>query len=197
MKLYPEDKPVPEALENPEYTILPLTPKHNQLDYEAVMASLDYYRKFNPSDWSTAGFTLAQNFEELKQHAQDHQERTAFTLSAQTPNHDVSLGCIYVNTMHGLLKWLKRPEEELKQTKNFECQVYLWTRPQCVESDLDQKILDGLSHWLENEWFFSKIYYQTYEADARQVSNYRALGFNQWSSSPLRGGEANVLIFTR
>jgi hypothetical protein len=197
VKLYPDDKPVPELLEKKEYSILPLKPLDNQLDYDAVTASLDYYRKFHPCDWSATGFTLEENLEELEKHDQDHQERTAFTLSAQSPNRELSFGCIYINTMHGLLKWLKRPEDELKEVKDYECQVYFWTRPECMASGLDKEILFGLSQWLENDWLFSKVYYQTYESDVRQVSIFKESGLKKWKTSSLPGGEGNVLIFTR
>ena len=195
--MYPCDKEVPVQLQTDEFKIVPLIPAHSQLDYEAVMASLPYYQKFNPSDWSSSDFKPEDNLEELKHHEEDHHQRVAFTLSIQDLEGTTAFGCIYINTMAGLLKWLKRPEEEIAQSSDYDCQVYAWTRPSCAQQDLDRKILAALSGWLESTWSFSKVFYQTYEADHRQVGCYQEIGLQQVGVHPLPSGRGNAVIFTR
>jgi hypothetical protein len=197
MKLYPEGALIPNLLQTDEFTILPLGPKDNLLDYDAVMASLSYYRKFHPADWSSINFSVEENLAELNRHEKDHNNRTAFTFSVQSPQLDSALGCIYVNGYRELLSWLKRPAEELAQAKAYECQVYFWTRPNCFETDLDRKILEAFSSWFETKWAFSKVLYQTYESDLRQTKIIVDSGLTQIGSHSLPREDGKLLIFVR
>jgi len=197
VKLYPDNKPIPERVTHDLFTIRPLLPADYKLDYEAVMDSLDYYREFNPSEWSASNFDLSQNKKELENHLEDHLSKKSFTLTIASNEAEEILGCIYINHLSGLLTWLKQSREKISQVCDFEAQVYLWTRPSCIETDLDRKILEVLEKWLEEKWAFKSICFQTYEADVRQVANLLSIGLSQELSAALPKGNGKVGIYRR
>ncbi|MEE2901493.1 MAG: hypothetical protein VYC39_04155 [Myxococcota bacterium] len=197
MKLYPDDKPIPEKLTHELFTIRPLLPADYKLDFEAVMDSLDYYREFNPSEWSASNFDLSQNKKELENHLEDHLSKRSFTLTIASNDAEKILGCIYINHLSGLLTWLKQSKDMVSQVRDFEAQVYLWTRPSCIETNLDRMITKELEAWLQEKWAFESICFQTYEADVRQVANLVSIGLAQELSAPLPKGNGNIGIYRR
>ena len=197
VKLYPDNVSIPESVTHELFTIRPLVPADYRLDYEAVMDSLDYYRAFNPSEWSASNFDLSQNKEELENHLEDHRSKKSFTFTIASNESEKILGCIYINHLAGLLNWLKQPEESISQVTDFEAHVYLWNRPSCIETNLDCTILKVLEEWLRREWEFKSICFQTYEADKRQVANLISIGLTRELSAPLPKGNGNIGIYRR
>ena len=197
MELYPPDSELPKSYSTDEYVIRGLGPQDNALDYEAVMASVAYYRQFAPSDWSTDHHSLEENGVELTHHQEDHIARTAFTFTIQSRTDEQGLGCIYVNSYQGLLRWLKRPQEEITAVSKHEAQLYFWTRPSCFDSDLDRRILEGMMNWFHQEWSFTKLIVQTYEQDQRQSKILRESELHELGKYPLPKGDGQLLLFAR
>ena len=74
MTFYPPERNLPDSLKTAEFHLLPLTPAHVEIDYEAVIASREMLNLWSGSDWPTPDFTLAANLADLEWHDREYQE---------------------------------------------------------------------------------------------------------------------------
>ena len=76
--LLPPGTPVPERLEGPEFTAVPLTPALAELDHEAYTGSPEVIRVHSDERWPVEGFTVAEDAGLAAAHLADHELRPSF-----------------------------------------------------------------------------------------------------------------------
>ena len=167
MRFYPPDKDVPAMLQSEEFVLVPLTPAHLQLDYEAVMASREMLRFWSGSEWPREGFTLAENMDDLIWHGQEHRERVAFTYTVLDPGQELCLGCVYIQPLDDLAA---ANPAILRDIGKDEAITRFWVRPSYLDSGLDQRLLRALIDWFTREWCFSHLFFHTRQANLQQVT---------------------------
>lgn len=167
MRFYPPDKDVPHILQSEEFVLLPLTPAHVKVDYEAVMASREMLRFWSGSEWPREGFTLAENLDDLTWHDQEHRERVAFTYTVLDPGQEICLGCVYIQPLNELAA---ANPAILMDIGEDEAIIRFWVRSSYLGSGLDQRLLKALIDWFAQDWCFSRLFFHTREANLQQVA---------------------------
>ena len=96
---YPEDEPVSVGLIGQDMVLEPLSTRHVELDYEAVMESKKLLRRWSLSDWPGDDFTIEENANDLIRHENQHFDRDAFTYTVLKPDATECFGCVYINPL--------------------------------------------------------------------------------------------------
>jgi len=167
MIFYPNDKIVPEILKDDSFVLMPLSPAHVEVDYEAVMASQEMLRMWSGSTWPRDGFTLAENLDDLTWHQQEHQDREAFTYTVLDPDREICLGCVYIRPLADLAD---ANPDILQNTAEDEAVVRFWMRSSYLAGGLDQRLLKALIDWFDEAWPFSHVLFHTRPVNSQQIA---------------------------
>ena len=187
MPYFPPDRPVPAGFQTKHVVLEPLRPEHVQRDYEAVMESREQLRLWEGNDWPADDFTVADNLQDLERHWQEHQARIAFTYTVLDPARRVCLGCVYLRPLHELLP---ANPGQLAGVAEDETLVRFWLRTSYLQGDLQGHLLRALMQWLNSQWAFSRVLFETREANIPQVAFFNASPMQQVLAlhMPDRGG---------
>src|SRR4051812_30511543 len=99
LRFYPADAVVPAGLVTAEFTLEPLNASHVERDYDAFITSRPRLNLWSGDTWPHAGFTLAENLDDLNGHDAEHRDGVAFTYTVLAPDAALCLGCVYINPL--------------------------------------------------------------------------------------------------
>ena len=156
MKQFSLPNLIPEILNQDQFRFEILHPKHVELDYQAVMKSKDFLRRWSCSDWPADDFSVADNLTDLKRHYQEHQQKLAFTYTILSQDKTLCLGCIYIKPVRAI-PCSTSQEMEFLEPYHFFCSY--WVIYEIRNTDLDELIFFSLQKWLDTVWHFSAIFY--------------------------------------
>lgn len=168
---------VPDGLVTESLVIRPLLETDVELDYEAVMETRDFLRKWEQSTWPADDFTLEANLKDLERHASEHRERVSFTYTVMNSAETACLGCIYI--FPRTVRWLARASVNATahaDWADFEAVLLFWVRQSRIEDGLDRQLLALLRKWVVEQWAFDGLLFMTNEQCERQVAMWEAAG---------------------
>jgi RimJ/RimL family protein N-acetyltransferase len=149
----------------------PLRATDVERDFEAVMASQEALRERTGGRWPRPGFTLAENLADLHEHEDDFAAHRGFTYTVLDPDETHCLGCVYI---------YPSVQEGSQATEGTDkAVVWFWVRPECVEADLDQRLLAALVPWLREDFGLSRVLFRVSANDARQLALMREAGLQE------------------
>lgn len=149
----------------------PLLSSDAQLDFDAVIESREFLRKWEQSTWPADDFTVEANREDLLKHERQHVDGEAFTYTVMNLDQTDCLGCVYVLppdakmftgahvTAIGADNW-----------SDCDATVFFWVRKSRLAEGLDRALLDALLAWFEREWSFEAPVIVTNEQFDQQVA---------------------------
>ncbi|MFW9988405.1 MAG: GNAT family N-acetyltransferase [Candidatus Odinarchaeota archaeon] len=111
-------------------------------DYEAVMESQELLHAMFGGPWPTSGFTIEENFKDLKRHQKDFLDRKAFTYSVVSLDDSRVLGCLYI-----------KPSDEI----TTDAVVTMWVRQTEYEKGLDKILFSTVKNWISLNWPFKNV----------------------------------------
>jgi len=217
---YPEDEPVPVGLISQNMVLEPLSTRHLELDYGAVMESKELLRRWSLSDWPSDSFTIEENAADLARHESEHFDRVAFTYTVLNPAATECLGCLYIKPLGETVRaalstalWAEdapvrtgldsaRPDnhvahEDVHHAQSVEHIAWasFWVRQSRLAENLDRVLLEKLLYWFEEEFSFDKLLFSTAEKDDRQVSLFAEVGLKQLHRSEAPDNRGARLFF--
>lgn len=133
-----KDFNVPLTLVQPAFCLQPLTTRHLEKDFEAVIESQERLRRFSNHIWPRPGFTLAENLIDLKRHEAEFNAREAFAFTVIAPDASKILGCVYI--------YPSQPEDAV---------VIIWLRDSALR--LSSQVLPQVKEWIATSWPFSTV----------------------------------------
>ncbi len=163
----------PVGLEADGFRLEPLRLEHAEIDYRAFMGSQAYLYRTMGWGWPTPDVTLDQNREELAIHRMLHEAGRAFTFAVLTHDASASLGCVYLTPVTDAL----RPT--LEPAPGYHAELVFWTTEAALEHDLDRRLFDALTAWMEAEWPFERVLMPIHKANARGQTLAREAGLHQ------------------
>jgi hypothetical protein len=161
----------PAGLRTPRFVLRPLLGSDAELDYDAVMESREFLRKWEQSTWPEDNFTVEGNREDLLKHERQHVEGEAFTYTVMSLDETECLGCVYVLPPDAKM-WSGANVTNLGADSWSECDatVLFWVRKSRLAEGLDRALLDSLLAWLKREWSFTAPVIVTNEQFDQQVA---------------------------
>jgi hypothetical protein len=126
-------------LQTEVFVLEPLSVRHNELDYQAWMSSIEHIRQtpgFPGRRWPTP-MSLAENAGDLASHERDFADRVGFTYTVLDPATSDVIGCLY----------LYPPKRD-----GYDVDVRSWVRADRAE--LDKPLYEQVCGWLARDWPF-------------------------------------------
>lgn len=162
--------PIPEFLEHKAFCFEVLHPKHVALDYQALMKSKDFLRRWSKSLWPEDHFKVEDNLIDLEWHFAEFKEKTAFTYTILNHDKTQCLGCIYIKPITSIQAL--SPEEKA-QVEHCHFFVSYWVITDVRNSHLEDQIFNSLHHWLQTTWQFPFILFVSNSQIPEQNEIYR------------------------
>ena len=136
----PTEFNIPNTFETKNYRLRMLTVHDLVKDFDAVISSAVKLREVWPaSDWPL-GLTLEENLVDLGWHQREFTTRRSFAFTVVPLDETRVLGCVYINPT---------------RKKNYDAEIYLWTRTAEKETDpTDEQLLTTVENWGAQEWPF-------------------------------------------
>ncbi len=153
MKLVPDSFEVPEKLETPEFVIRKMVFDDAQLDYKAVMSSIDIIKKTRGGDWPTEDLSFKDDQIDLGWHQREFENRTSFAYTVMSKDGTECLGCLY----------LYPPGYRSELSKDAEVDVSFWVTQKGYDQSLYSKLYKVLDDWLKTAWLFKRVVYTNKE----------------------------------
>ncbi len=169
--------PVPGFISTSEFIFEPLLPDHVALDYEAVMSSKVFLRKWSQSTWPTDNFTLDENLIDLIRHSQEHINNLAYTYTILNIDRTRCLGCIYIKPVESITA---NTSEEENKLRTFDAILSFWVRESLQENQMEQSIIDFLIKWMKETWKFNELVFATNDLIPQQISMFEKNGLYLW-----------------
>lgn len=132
----------PSRVETAEFVLVPLTPEHNERDYDAWATSVPELRGiFGPgASWPADVAGLDGNLRDLEKHFAAF-GKTEATYTVLSPDESRCLGCVYFRR---------------SRAKRFDCRVDYWVRASDRER-LEPILGEFIRRWLREAWPFRAI----------------------------------------
>ena len=169
--------PVPGFINTGEFIFEPLLPDHVALDYEAVMSSRDFLRKWSQSTWPTENFTLDENLNDLVRHSQEHVNNIAYTYTILNIERNRCLGCIYIKPVESITACTS--EEQIK-LRTLNAALSFWVRESLQDSQIEQSIISFLMKWMKETWKFNELVFAANDFVPQQISLFKKNGLYLW-----------------
>lgn len=148
-----EDFHAPEELRTDEFLLRPIAASDAELDYEAVMESREFLRKWEQSSWPEDDFTVEANREDMDKLERRRADGESFTYTVMNPTETQCLGCVYVFPSDApMFAKAKISAIDGARWSQYEAVVCFWIRKARLADRLDRRLLDALRPWLEQDW---------------------------------------------
>lgn len=159
-----------EELRTDEYLLRPITAEDAQLDYDAVMESKEFLRKWEQSTWPADDFTVEANRKDMEKMERRHQKDEAYGYTVLNLEETECLGCVYVFPPDA--PWYSDSEKAAasdKQWSDYRAVVAFWIRKSRLADGLDRRLLETLRSWLRDDWQIDDHLFITNEEFEQQV----------------------------
>lgn len=161
----------PAGLKTKEFVLRPLLALDAELDYDAVMESREFLRKWEQSTWPEDDFTVEANRDDLMKAELRHANGDAFTYTVVNLDQTECLGCVYVLPPDAkMFTDAQVTAVGADQWSDCDATVFFWVRASRLPEHLDRTLLDSLITWFEQEWSFRAPVIVTNEQVDQQVA---------------------------
>jgi hypothetical protein len=170
----------PSSWQTPQFILRPLLATDAELDYEAVMESRGYLRKWEQSTWPEDDFTVEANREDLIKAERRHTEGESFTYTVMNPAQTECLGCVYIFTPDA--KWFADGQVTAlgaEQWSDCDAMIFFWVRASKLADGMDRSLLHSLLDWFGEEWNVDCPVVVTNEQFEQQVRMFEAAGLQR------------------
>ena len=170
----------PGGLETREFILRPILASDAELDYEAVMESRVFLRKWEQSAWPADDFTVEANRQDMVKLERRHVSGESFTYTVMNLEQTECLGCVYVVSPQA--SWFSDAHVTAVGTDRWsdcDAMIYFWIRKSRLPQGLDRSLLDALLIWFEQDWSFDAPVVMTNEQFDQQVAMIEGTGLRR------------------
>lgn len=172
-----DDFRVPAELRTDEFLLRPIRAADAELDYEAVMESKAFLRRWEQSSWPEDDFTVDANRADMVKLERRRADGESFTYTVMNPSETHCLGCVYIlPTTARLFARSRITALGGAQWSAYEAGVYFWIRQSRLADGLDRRLLDALGPWLAHDWRIEHHLFVTNEQFEQQVAMFEGAG---------------------
>ena len=135
----------PSGLETGAFILRPIVASDAELDYEAVMESREFLRKWEQSTWPEDDFTVEANREEMVKMERRHASREAFGYTMMNLDQTECLGCVYIFPPDA--NWFSDADVtavDADQWSDCDVMISFWVRKSRLPEGMDRLLLDSL-----------------------------------------------------
>lgn len=147
--LVPSSFTVPEKLVTPEFTFRKLTYHDTEIDYKAVMSSIDIIKQTRGGSWPEETLTFEDDQIDLAWHQREFENRSSFAYTIVSPDGSECLGCLY----------LYQPGFRAPAEPGTQVDLSFWVTQTAYDQGLYPVVYKTLDSWLQSAWPFKKYTY--------------------------------------
>lgn len=162
--------PIPEYLEHETFCFEVLHPKHVELDFQALMKSKDFLRRWSNSAWPEDHFKVEDNLIDLEWHYEEFKEKTAFTYTILNQENTNCLGCIYIRPVSSIPSLSPKDKAKLDPFQFF---ISYWVITDIRNTQLENEIFNAIHYWLLSDWQFQSFLFVSNAQIPEQIEIYR------------------------
>lgn len=151
--LVSENFQVPEKYVTESFIIRKLCYHDAELDYEAVMSSIDIIKQTRGGDWPTSDLTYTDDQIDLAWHQREFENKTSFAYTVMSLDEKKCLGCLYFYP----------PGFRSKQSEDADIDVSFWVTKDAYDEGLYEVLYQTIDTWLKKDWPFKTIVYTNTE----------------------------------
>lgn len=151
--LVPETFEVPQKLESEKFIARKLCASDTDLDYKAVMSSIDIIKKTRGGNWPTSDLTLEDDRIDLSWHQREFENKSSFAFTVMNNEETECLGCFY----------LYKPNFRGECPEGTDVDVSFWVTQKAYEEGLYPELYHAIKNWLVKEWPFQKPFWSNKE----------------------------------
>jgi len=151
----------PLPLSKSDYHARQLMLKETQLDYEAVMSSIEIIRKTRGGNWPTADLTYEDDMIDLGWHQREFEFKNSFAYTVMNNDESECLGCFYLYPVNF--------RKVVPQNKGYDVDVSWWVTAKMYEQGFYDRLGLDIAEWLK-QWPFKKPYFSNLELP-KQIQN--------------------------
>lgn len=140
----PDSFIVPEVLAHRQFILKPLKEIHTELDYKAVMSSVDHLTGVLGNKNWPGDLTIEEDRNALKSHEWEFKHRTGFAYTVLIPSEKEIIGCVYINP---------------SRLDDYDSEIGLWVTEKEFNKGTDEVLFNAVDTWLKNNWPFKKVIY--------------------------------------
>jgi hypothetical protein len=158
----------------------PILASDAELDYDAVMESREFLRKWEQSPWPEDDFTVEANREDMVKAERRHASGEAFTYTVMNLDQTECLGCVYVFSPES--NWLSVGNVKAvgaDQWSDCDAVFLFWVRKSRLAQGMDCPLLDSVLTWFEPDWNFDAPVVMTNEQFDQQVAMIEGTGLQR------------------
>ena len=148
MKLVPDAFEVPREFKTEHFLIRKLRFSDVDLDYAAVMSSINIIKKTRGGSWPDTNLTHEEDHADLGWHDREFENRTSFAYTVMNPEENECLGCFY----------LYPPGTRGEASQFADVDVSFWVTEKAYEEGLYDELFKTIVNFLQS-WPFAKISY--------------------------------------
>lgn len=119
-----------------------LTVDEVEKDYKALMSSKESLRQIFSLDdtWPADDMTLEENYEDLKRHQEEFDNREGFAYTIVNKDDTECIGCVYI------WPWTHDIEKE------YDALVFYWVTDKMKAVDFELQLDGYIDYWLKSFW---------------------------------------------
>jgi len=153
MKLVSDSFQVPEKFEQQEFVIRKLIFDDAELDYKAIMSSINIIQQTRGGNWPSPDLSFKDDQIDLAWHQREFENRTSFAYMVMSSDEKECLGCLY----------LYPPGYRNETSKDADVDVSFWVTQKAYDKGLYRTLYKTLDIWLKSSWPFKKVVYTNVE----------------------------------
>ncbi len=140
----PDTFQVPGELRTESFLLVPLKAIHAEMDYAAVMSSVDHLTGvIGRRDWP-GNLTLEEDRNALAGHEWEFENRTGFVYTVMNTSESEIFGCVYIYP---------------SRMDDFDTEIVMWEKEKEFNRGMDEILFQKVDAWIRNEWPFEGIIY--------------------------------------
>ncbi len=141
----PSDFIAPSEFTTEDFYIRPISGEDAELDYPAVMSSIDHIKQIMGSrNWPTEQLSLEEDRGDLARHEGEMVRGEKFVYTVLNREQTQVLGCIYIFPS----RW-----------DDHDAEISMWTTEEAYNDGLDEALFSSIKEWITAEWPFDKVVY--------------------------------------
>ena len=138
----PEDFEAPMRLEHELFILEPLGEKHAEMDYRAVMSSVDHLTGvLGRRDWP-GELTLEEDRYALRGHEWEFEHKVGFVYTVLNDDGSAVIGCVYIYP---------------SRLDDYDSEVVLWVTEAEFNKGTDAVLFATVKQWLRDDWPFDEV----------------------------------------
>jgi len=142
----------PPNLEGKDYIARKLTAKDVDLDYQAVMSSINIIHKTRGGKWPTPKITREDDLIDLCWHQREFEFKSSFAYTVMNRDETKCLGCIYFYPPQTGMS-------DAASGKNSDVDISWWVTQEMYDKGFYKTLSFDIKEWVKEKWPFKKVFW--------------------------------------